>query len=339
MLIHEKMGDNRGFTLIELAIVMAVGAVMTLTTLKFVVPIYEQAKRMETTEKLRVINEALETYALNSYRLPCPADPRRVPSGGEPHGAERFSGTDGNTIPANCGGTVAFGFGIVPYKTLGLPEDAIYDSWGNYITYAITSSFALDVTDINIRVHPACRTQEWYYPKDDTDTYVHKNPRKARFCCVSQTSGNNIYIAASSDLTITSRVGGTYASVLATSNPRTASGLGAPNTCTDCEAYATTSEMFSKFPNINVPASDVSTGIAFILVSHGANGYGAFQDNASRFRPTDGGPDEDENADIDRAFVDRSDQSDSSTDYYDDIVLWRTQDAMFAEQGESCAKP
>lgn len=346
MLFHDKIrhhkAHERGFTLIEIAMVLTIAAVMLLGALKFVIPLYQQAKRLETGEKLRIINEALETYAIKNFRIPCPADPRRAPSGGEPFGTERLSGATGDAIPANCGavGTPANWSGIIPFRTLGLPENVIRDSWGRYITYAISPAFALDVSDVNLRVHPVCRTTEWFYPKDDNTTFMHRNPRKARFCCIAQNQGgtNNIY-PFNTDLIVQSRIEGALVNGLAAPSPRQATGNGFPNNCTDCEAYATTSVVFSTTPNMSVPPADTSTGIAYILVSHGPNGFGSFDPAGNQLLPGNGGPDELENSDNDRTFIERVTVSDNGADYYDDVVLWRTQDLIFAEQGESCVKP
>lgn len=340
MSIHSKFIRMRGFTLLELAIVLTVAGVMLLAALKFVVPMYEKARYLETQEKMRIITEALGSYALRNFRVPCPADPNTTPVNGEPYGSERFSGTAGDALPPNCGANAADWSGVIPFATLGIPETTVRDAWGRNFTYAISPAFALDTTDVTIPVHPTCRVLEWYYPKDNTTNVVHRNPRKARFCCVSAIGGNNIY-DFNTDLVVQARVSGALSTGLAAPNPRQASGDGNPNNCVDnaCEAYAPTVEIFTRSANITVPTADRSTGIAYVLLSHGRNGIGAYLSDGTRLNAGAGGPDEIENDNDDRVFIERSEISESPTDYFDDLVIWRTQDLIYAEQGESCVKP
>lgn len=126
-----------GFTLLEISIVLLIvsvlagGAAASLN-------LYMQRKQSdETTYKLRVIQDALLKYRLAFDRLPCPADGTYATS-------SQYYGTEGATAGTCTGGTPAANYsfgnyliGVVPTKTLGLPDDAGIDGWGRKITYAI----------------------------------------------------------------------------------------------------------------------------------------------------------------------------------------------------------
>ncbi|MBU4052854.1 MAG: type II secretion system GspH family protein, partial [Proteobacteria bacterium] len=63
--------NNRGFTLIELAIVMVIVGLLAGFGASMIVPLSVRAKRMETTEAVNVATEAVIGYAAaHNGRLP-----------------------------------------------------------------------------------------------------------------------------------------------------------------------------------------------------------------------------------------------------------------------------
>jgi len=121
----------RGFTLIELAIALAiVGLLLGM----LIVPLntqVDQQRTNDTQKQLAVMTEAVLGFAVANGRLPCPATPgiASVTAGA---GLE-------NKPAAACGLTE----GVVPWATLGLPET---DAWGRRFTYRVTTAFADDPT-------------------------------------------------------------------------------------------------------------------------------------------------------------------------------------------------
>jgi prepilin-type N-terminal cleavage/methylation domain-containing protein len=116
-----------GFTLIELALVMAVVALLLGGLLVPLTMQIEQQKIRETQKALEEIKEALVGYTVANDRLPCPAT---VAS----NGAEATTG--GACVPLE---------GFVPVRTLGLslPVDSqglLLDAWGNRIRYRVTDA-------------------------------------------------------------------------------------------------------------------------------------------------------------------------------------------------------
>ena len=123
---RERAGRRRrhdGFTLVELAIVIAIVGFLLGA---FLAPLRTQidASRIRETERmLGDIREALIGYAIVHGALPCPD----VVS----------DGIDG-TAPAACTGAALDGF--LPFQALGSPRA---DSWGRLFRYRITEEFSV----------------------------------------------------------------------------------------------------------------------------------------------------------------------------------------------------
>lgn len=114
---------QRGFTLIEIAIVLVVvglmiGGLVTPLTVQL-----EQRKVAETQKALDEAKEALTGFALRYGYLPCPAI-------SSVNGLEDRRG-------ARCNGEKRVG--ILPWATLGLRKS---DSWNNLFRYSVTPAFS-----------------------------------------------------------------------------------------------------------------------------------------------------------------------------------------------------
>lgn len=346
--------DAKGFTLVEIAVVVLIVGIMIALAIAFALPVIKTAQRIETEEKMTKIATALNYYAVHNYRLPCPALPNRA-AANPPYGFEQGSGAAGDVIPAPCLATV----GIIPFNTLGLSEDNVYDGYGRPFTYSISPVFTQDTSDNNnLAVHPACRTIEWYHLMSSDDTgapqrsnvFLHKAPRKARFCCPDEA-----VITPATDLIIQDGNGnnvvfypapGVRNAALSATAANTVTGAG---TCPDlatcngapefecCTGYNTVDIPFSLAPNAAIHPNDRITALAYTLVSHGPNGLNAAFNLNTGARPVaaPADPFELENWNDDNIFRDVFTKS----DVYDDILFWRTQDLIFAEQGESCVVP
>lgn len=123
------MRKTGGFTLIELAISLAIVALLLGM---LVVPLntqLDQQRINDTQKQLVLINESLMGFAAATGRLPCPA---LVSTASTVAGA----GTE-NKPGANC----AAAEGVLPWATLGMPE---LDAWGRRFTYRVTAEFAND---------------------------------------------------------------------------------------------------------------------------------------------------------------------------------------------------
>ena len=121
---------HRGFTLIELAVVLFIVMLLLGGLLPTVSSQIEQQKRNETRKQLDEIQQALMGYAIINKRLPCPADPTKA-STASGAGLENVSGTNCASINSNN-----ISVGVLPWATLGLKET---DAWERRFTYAVTS--------------------------------------------------------------------------------------------------------------------------------------------------------------------------------------------------------
>lgn len=123
-----------GFSLIELAIVLFIVALLLGGLLPIVSSQFDQQRTNETRKQLEDIQQALIGYAVTYDRLPCPASATT-------NGAENPPG--GSTTIVPC---VNAYDGFVPAATLGIPTGVdnqgnkgfAVDAWGNRIRYAVT---------------------------------------------------------------------------------------------------------------------------------------------------------------------------------------------------------
>ncbi|MGA7593828.1 MAG: type II secretion system protein [Gallionella sp.] len=121
-----------GFTLVEMAMVLMIVALLLGGLLPTITSQVEQRHENDTLKQLDEIQQALIGFAIINGRLPCPATSTS-------NGAENFavghSAADG--ICSN------FYNGFVPAATLGLSgatnAGLVLDAWGNPIRYAVTS--------------------------------------------------------------------------------------------------------------------------------------------------------------------------------------------------------
>jgi prepilin-type N-terminal cleavage/methylation domain-containing protein len=128
------MRRGRGFTLVELAVALAV---IGLLLGMLIVPLnaqVDQQRISDTRKQLNLVTEAILGFAVANGRLPCPAT-ATVANTVAGAGVEARTGT-ACTAALN-------GEGVVPWATLGVPET---DSWGNRFTYRVTTALADDPT-------------------------------------------------------------------------------------------------------------------------------------------------------------------------------------------------
>lgn len=339
MQLSTQNSSQKGFTLVEIALVMAIIGVITGASVRFALPLMETANHLSTTEKMNKISEALSLYAVENNRVPCPAipiDTTNNPFAGG-FGFEQNNGTEQPLAASRCGASATSWRGIVPFKTLGLSEEMIRDAWGNYFTYAVSPAFTLPTQSGMTAVHARCRTREWFYQTSDSPSYRHRNPAKASFCCPGDTVSNT---AMATNLIVRDTANN---DVLFRSRNRSMSGtneVGAANG-TSPVVYEDMDD-----PEEFVPIDQTPLGVVFVLVSHGKNGAGTGFNGTSNTRgsvpvaATHACEEENANdATGDRIYRDCEIAEDASANANDDYTLWRTQDMMFASEGQSCATP
>jgi hypothetical protein len=310
-----------------MAIVLAIVGVSLYVMIGLVLPAERYARLHSTNLNMKKIILVMAAYAQHNNRIPCPADPNTADLS-QPAGSEVGSGAGGAAVPDVLGGgacrngAIMFNEGIVPYATLGIAKSDVIDGWGNFITYHVSPAFAVDPSPAAATVanaHALCRMPgKWIMGEASSSTGpFNRNGSKARFCCP-----DNALIG--SDITIQDASG---ASIWASTRDKIAA---------DYAAVDTPTTLFSKAP----PAMNVEA-IVFVLVSHGANGKGAFLPKGTRI-PTDAstGTAEIENQNGDNIFVYAPLSDAKGPAHFDDIVMWQTQDDLYSALGHlSCQIP
>ena len=125
---------QRGFTLVEMAIVLVIFGLLLATLLVSFRAQRNLALQTETENTLNVARKALLGFAQTQGRLPCPATN---------NGTAVFPDGTGNASP-NASGACAQQVGFLPAATLGIqPTDAQgfpLDGWNNRIRYAVNQA-------------------------------------------------------------------------------------------------------------------------------------------------------------------------------------------------------
>ncbi len=116
-----------GFTLVEMAMVLAIISLLLAGLLPTISGQIEQQRLTETRKQLNDIQQALIGYAIINGRLPCPAT----------------TTSKGLENPVGGGPCSNFYDGFIPGATLGIStlndQGLVIDAWGNPIRYAVTA--------------------------------------------------------------------------------------------------------------------------------------------------------------------------------------------------------
>lgn len=152
---------SKGFSLVELAVVMTIVALLLGGLIYTLSAQTEQRSFEETRRRLEQARELLLGYAVVNGRLPCPAT----------------AASAGDESPIG-GGTCTTGYaGWLPAKTIGFPQvDAggyAIDVWGNRIRYAVSIA-----TPYNTQAPQVCRSVNATTPPV-TPHFTHKDNLRA----------------------------------------------------------------------------------------------------------------------------------------------------------------
>lgn len=123
---------QKGFTLLELAIVLMIVTILLTGLLGPLSTRVEQQERQRTEGVLEDVKETLYGFAIANGRLPCPD-----------------TGGDGNE-DLNAGACTQVR-GDVPWITLGVPQQ---DPWGTNYAYRVTGVFADNTNGTNCGLAP-----------------------------------------------------------------------------------------------------------------------------------------------------------------------------------------
>ena len=130
----ESRRKSRGFSLVEIAIVLAIlGFVLTIG-LKSTGAYLSAERRQTTVARLAGVDAALVNYVALQKRLPCPA------VGSSAAGVEAGRAANGTCSVA------VLNNGVVPWVTLGISEAEAQDGWGNRISYRTSNAVGAALT-------------------------------------------------------------------------------------------------------------------------------------------------------------------------------------------------
>ena len=133
---------QRGFTLLEMTIVLAIVGLVIGMVAPLLGQFLEQQRTSATEDNLEEIEDALVVFVRANGRLPCPAQPEDTPLG---------------TAPNSCTGSGDDG--IVPFRTLGLPESTARDGSNNFFSYHVAEDYAAASLNSDITLGFCLETQ------------------------------------------------------------------------------------------------------------------------------------------------------------------------------------
>lgn len=120
-----------GFTLMEVAVVVAVAGIIAYGGVSGWKAYDERARLIETRAKLDRVEAALTTFSMRHQRLPC-AD--------QPGGSGTGDGAEDRT-----GNGCAASWGLVPWATLGMTQGDARDGFGGRFTYSVDPDLSVSV--------------------------------------------------------------------------------------------------------------------------------------------------------------------------------------------------
>jgi prepilin-type N-terminal cleavage/methylation domain-containing protein len=191
------MKKIKGFTLVEVSIVMIIVGLMIAAGMAFQNSIMIKERASSTKTRIAAVENAIDAYVANAGTLPCPA------ALDAPMGSPAFgTATDCNittVAPGSCNASycVAAGrlvdhdnnpatldvplrvrIGAVPARSLSMPFDTAKDGWGNRLLYVVTEKLAQSPSSYDV-THGAIDVV------DDTGNTVLSQPGSAHYIVLS----------------------------------------------------------------------------------------------------------------------------------------------------------
>lgn len=153
-------GNYSGFTLIEILIVITIVSLLASMSASVFISYNKQQKIKLTKARLDQIHESIQNFLEVNGRYPCPApftliptdanfgiegdsDPTSNHSCQQGFGLIPFTGSVG-AFSANPSVPFHVQIGVLPVRTLNLPDEYAVDAWGGLLTYAVARHLATE---------------------------------------------------------------------------------------------------------------------------------------------------------------------------------------------------
>ena len=252
MNFSRPFNTQAGFSLIEIAIVLGILGLLLTLFAGMSTNLISQHRRELTRTRLANIDTALTLFVSQYKRLPCPADGKLASS--DPNaGKENPLPAPPASQPANCTpGTSTNNQqdGVVPWVALGLTASDIQDGWEGRFTYRVGPDLVVDYAMDFSSCDPAGTNLTVYTPPPPP-------PSQPQYCKPTGPSATDCNAAYLNNCT----------------PPNTAL-TGFPKKGLVVEDVAGNVIMD---PCLNrATGAAVSTGAAYVVISHGADGGGAY---------------------------------------------------------------
>ena len=140
---RNRSGASRGFTLIELSIVMVVAGQLVVAGLGAYRQYAIRAKLDTNSERLKTVQQALTNYVKINKHLPCVADPALPaidPNYGKATDCTTGVTGDVNRVNVPATGGLKFRMGAVPVRDLNLTNQYLANTDGYLYAYAVTET-------------------------------------------------------------------------------------------------------------------------------------------------------------------------------------------------------
>lgn len=125
----------RGFTLVEMAVVLVLFGIVASMGLKMVNATLDNSAYSDTKAKQERIKTALISYLRTNGRLPCPD--MTTDQTNASYGLQDRSGSVDSACTAIAG--------VFPWRDLQLSRSDVTDGWGNFFTYHVANSVRPDL--------------------------------------------------------------------------------------------------------------------------------------------------------------------------------------------------
>jgi hypothetical protein len=312
-----RRGEHGSVFIVVVAVIMLVGVLLVLGVGGF--GLQDNNDRISSTNRRQefLIRE-LAAYVQRTNTLPCPADPAIDPSSRD-FGFARVS----------CG--INQTDGIVPFRTLNLSEHDALDGWNRFMTYKISPVLA--DTNKGNSIFMRCRRFPWFEgdappPARPVNVY----PQKARFCCPPEDG----FFPHATDLQVFAAASDISAGLTINKIGR----KGDPSWYDDIDKPVNIGPQGALAPV--PPEAGNEELFAVAIISHGRNGIGAYLANGTNGRLS-GSVGLDEEVNLSGGWnhvVSRPINTTPGPNYFDDIVIWRTQLGLMGElNNASCYAP